>query len=140
MDRLVLANQSHIEGQFRENSNILLPPYLRLYLGGSNSLRGFSQSSVGPELADGTEQGGHFLLLNNFELRYYLSYSINFVLLFDTGNLWLESGMIKLATLKNSTGAGIRYRSRFGLFRLDFAHPLNSGLPGRFHIGFGQAF
>lgn len=139
-DRLVLANQSTGGALLRTRPSQGLPSYLRYYLGGSASLRGFSQSSVGPENPDGTAQGGHFIFLNNFELRYYHSYSFNFVLLFDTGNLWLDSGMIKLATLKNTAGIGIRYRSRFGLFRLDYAVPLNTDGSGRFHVGFGQAF
>lgn len=138
--RLVMANRTSLSAQFRTDTRETLPSYLRLFLGGSGSLRGFGQNRVGPKNPDGSSQGGHFLLLNNFEIRYYLSYRFNFVLLFDTGNLWLDAGMIKLATLKNSTGAGFRFRSRFGLFRLDYAVPVAQGFPGRFHFGFGQAF
>jgi len=138
--RAVIAIQTRFGAQWRSNSKQDLPPYLRFYLGGSNSLRGFKQSNVGAKNEDGSAAGGHFLLLNNLELRYYLSYKFNFVLLFDTGNLWLDSRMIKLAALNKSLGFGIRYRSRFGLFRLDYANPINSQKSGRFHIGFGQAF
>jgi len=140
--QFVIANKisvSSIESDKPEN----LPSYLRLFLGGSGSLRGFPERSVGPKNEDGSAQGGNFLFLNNFEIRYYLSYAFNLVAFFDAGNIWLKRQTTRLNNFKYSTGIGARLRTKYGLFRLDFGLRLNE-FPdkyiGKVHFGFGQSF
>ena len=140
--QFVFANKitlGSIESKIPEN----VPSYLRLFLGGSGSLRGFPERSVGPKNLDGSAQGGNFLFLNNFEIRYYLSYSFNIVTFFDTGNIWLKRETARWNTLKYSSGIGARLRTKFGFFRLDFGLRLNE-FPekyiGKIHFGFGQSF
>ncbi|MGD9487049.1 MAG: outer membrane protein assembly factor [Calditrichaceae bacterium] len=141
--QFVLANRISVSGQFFYGNQEELPSYMRLYLGGSTSLRGYSESSVGPKNDDGSAQGGYYSFVDNIEMRYYLSYNTNIVLFMDTGNLWLAEEMIKLNTLKYTTGLGLRVHSRFGLFRLDYGVRItdfDQNSPGRLHFGFGQAF
>jgi len=106
-------------------------------------LRGFPERSVGPKNEDGSAQGGNFLFLNNFEIRYYLSYAFNLVAFFDAGNIWLKRQTTRLNNFKYSTGIGARLRTKYGLFRLDFGLRLNE-FPdkyiGKVHFGFGQSF
>ena len=140
--QVVIANKisiSTIESDKSEN----IPSYLRLFLGGSGSLRGFPERSIGPRNPDGSAQGGSFSFLNNFELRYYLSYSFNLVTFFDVGNIWLSRESGRISSLNYSSGIGGRLRTKFGFFRLDFGLQLNE-FPekyiGKVHFGFGQSF
>ena len=114
-----------------------------MFFGGSGSLRGFPERSVGPKNTDGSAQGGNFLFLNNFEIRYYLSYAFNLVTFFDAGNIWLKRNTARLNNFKYSSGIGARWRTKYGFFRLDFGLRLNE-FPdkyiGKLHFGFGQSF
>ena len=140
--QVVLANKITM-GSIESNNPKNVPSYLRLFLGGSGSLRGFPERSIGPKNTDGSAQGGNFLYFNNFEIRYYLSYTFNMVTFFDMGNIWLSRETAMLNTLKYSTGIGGRLRTKFGFFRLDFGLRLNE-FPekyiGKIHFGFGQSF
>jgi outer membrane translocation and assembly module TamA len=141
--KIVLAQQISA-GSIELNTDIeSLPSYLRFFLGGSGSVRGFPLRSLGPRNEDGSAAGGNFLLLGNFEIRYYLSYNLSIVSFLDAGNVWIERKNAKLSTLNLASGAGIRYRTQFGLFRLDFGVRLSDFLEknwGRIHFGFGQSF
>lgn len=140
--QLVVANKISI-GSIETGKPESIPSYLRLFLGGSGSLRGYSERSVGPKNPDGSATGGNFLLLNNFELRYYLSYNFNLIGFVDTGNIWKMRSAVNLNSLNWSSGFGARYRTKFGFFRLDFGLQLNE-VPdkyiGKIHFGFGQSF
>ena len=140
--QFVIANKINI-GSIESGDPSSIPSYLRLFLGGSGSLRGYPERSVGPKNPDGSAQGGNFLFLNNFEIRYYLSYKFNLVGFVDTGNIWEKRIAARINTLYWSSGLGARYRTKFGFFRLDFGLQLNE-LPekyiGKIHFGFGQSF
>ena len=140
--QIVVANKINV-GLIESTNPENVPSYLRLFLGGSGSLRGFPERSVGPKNPDGSAQGGNFSFLNNFELRYYLSYAFNLVTFFDAGNIWLKRDTAEINSLKYSSGIGARWRTKFGFFRLDFGLQLNE-FPekyiGRVHFGFGQSF
>jgi len=140
--QIVLANKLTV-GSIESGNPENVPSYLRLFLGGSGSLRGFPERSVGPKNPDGSAKGGNFLFLNNFEIRYYLSYAFNLVTFFDAGNIWLERQTSRINNLKYSSGIGVRLRTKYGFFRLDFGLRLNE-FPdkyiGKVHFGFGQSF
>ena len=140
--QIVLANKISV-GSIESDNPENIPSYLRLFFGGSGSLRGFPERSVGPKNTDGSAQGGNFLFLNNFEIRYYLSYAFNLVTFFDAGNIWLKRNTARLNNFKYSSGIGARLRTKYGFFRLDFGLRLNE-FPdkyiGKLHFGFGQSF
>jgi outer membrane protein insertion porin family len=126
-----------------KNSIENFPSYLRFFLGGSGGVRGFAERSLGPQNPDGSRQGGNFLYLYNFEIRYYLGYNLNIVTFFDAGNVWLENKHATIHGLNYSAGTGIRLRTYFGFFRLDFGIKLSDFSTenlGRVHFGFGQSF
>jgi outer membrane protein insertion porin family len=140
--QIVIANKINL-GSIESRNPESVPSYLRLFLGGSGSLRGFPERSIGPKNTDGSAQGGNFLFFNNFEIRYYLSYAFNLVTFLDAGNIWLKRDTAEINSLKYSSGIGARWRTKFGFFRLDFGLQLNE-FPekyiGRVHFGFGQSF
>lgn len=143
LTRLIVLANKITSGLIDSASPENIPSYLRLFMGGSGSLRGYAERSVGPKNTDGSAQGGNFLFLNNFEFRFYLSYAFNLVTFFDVGNIWLKPKLGRVNSLKYSTGLGIRWRTKFGFFRVDFGLQLNefpNKYLNRIHFGFGQSF
>ncbi len=112
----------------------------RFYAGGSNSVRGYSENSLGPRLnvddpgaidpktaaLRGNAQGGEALLLTNVELRFPLWKRIKLggVLFLDGGNVWENRSDITLddfVPVRDMEGGGYtgenvtKYRYSFGL-------------------------
>lgn len=109
-----------------------LPPSVRFFAGGDNSVRGYSFESLGPE-EDGNVIGGKRLLTGSLELDAYVRPNWSMALFVDTGSAFN-------ATPEFSTGVGlgVRWYSPLGPLRLDLAHPLDgSGRSVRFHISLG---
>jgi outer membrane translocation and assembly module TamA len=73
------------------------------------------------------------------------------VLFVDAGNVWAESGGIRLDDLRYAVGPGLRYQTPIGPFRFDFGYQLNpndalvvNGQSNfrrwRVHFSIGQAY
>lgn len=84
------------------------------------------------------------------EIRFPIAGAVGAVVFVDAGNVWEDAWALSLDVHSNA-GVGVRYRSRFGLLRLDFAHQLTTvaglrvdGKPEdrrwRMHFGIGHAF
>ena len=87
--------------------------------------------------------GGNFLFVYNFELRYYFNYNVSLIGFLDTVELAKNSINAKFSSLYYSTGLGVRVRTNFGIFRLDYGIKLNKFSfkdMGKIHFGFGQSF
>ncbi len=123
-----------------------IPINERFYLGGSTTIRGYTQDSVGPSAIgpDGNPvpQGGASMAVFNAELRFNPSEGFGFVLFGDAGNVW--SGQdIMLDDLRASFGAGIRYGTPVGPLRIDYGkkiHRRPGESPGELHFNIGHTF
>jgi outer membrane translocation and assembly module TamA len=85
------------------------------------------------------------------EIRAALRGKFGMVLFLDAGNVWSDSGGIRLDDLRYAVGSGIRYQTPIGPFRFDFGYQLNP-IPGllvngspqtrqwRLHFSIGQAY
>ena len=66
------------------------------------------------------------------------------VLIYDVGGNWEHLNDVKIPKdLQNSVGAGIRFRAKWFVARLDYGYPLNKNKEkreGRFHFGAGVPF
>lgn len=114
----------------------------RFKLGGSTTVRGYTQDSIGPVGADGTPQGGDSMVVFNAELRIPIAGSFGLVLFTDAGNVWKDQA-IRINDLRSSYGAGIRYNTPIGPLRIDYGqkiHRLPGESPGELHFNIGHTF
>jgi len=128
----------------RETSEV--PLHERFYLGGSTTVRGYNQDSVGPSSIGPDGQpiplGGASMAVFNAELRLNPSEGFGFVLFSDAGNVWSGQEIV-LDDLRASFGAGIRYGTPVGPLRIDYGQKIHrrpGESPGELHFNIGHAF
>ena len=111
-----------------------LPPSLRYFAGGDQSVRGYDYQTLGPRDASGEVIGGRYLLVGSLELERHIRGNWRAALFLDTGNAvdgWNES-------LKQGAGVGLRWETPIGLVRVDLASALSEdGSPWRLHLTLG---
>jgi outer membrane protein insertion porin family len=122
----------------RSNGNKDLPLFERYFLGGINSVRGFTERSLAPRAPSGCDTngqnctstdviGGDKAVVVNTELLFPImeSYGVRGVAFFDMGNAFSESQSFSFGDLRRSIGAGVRWMSPFGPLRVELGFPLN---------------
>lgn len=111
-----------------------LPPSVRFFAGGDDSIRGFDYESLGPKDDLGNVIGGSNLLIASVEYERLLRgnfYGLAFV---DAGNAF-DSTDVDAAV---GAGLGLKWLSPVGPLRFYLAHPLNkSDRSVRVHIRLG---
>lgn len=132
-----------------------IPANIRLYAGGTNSVRGYDRWQLGPKrstVGGLVPDGGRSLLVFNTEWRQDASNMIQGLSMnafFDGGQVWRQTQEYGLRDLRYSIGAGLGYASFLGPIRMDVGYKLNptrqdleSSLLGHFglHISIGQTF
>jgi outer membrane protein insertion porin family len=120
-----------------------VPLHERYLAGGSNTVRGYTQDSVGPKGTDGkTPTGGDSMAIFNAELRTNPGGGFGLVFFTDAGNVWKGQAIV-LDDLRAAYGAGIRYNTPVGPLRLDYGQKINRKAgesPGELHVNIGHAF
>lgn len=114
-----------------------LPPSLRFYAGGDQSVRGYGYKRIGPEDAAGNVIGGRYLFTYSLEVEKEIFENWGASIFFDSGtatNTWDE------LTMHNGAGVGIRWNASFGQVRLDLAKPLDEENSWRIHFNIGADF
>ncbi len=116
----------------------------RFFLGGQNSVRGYSLDDLGPKDSTGEPIGGNYMINFNTELRHPMYRSIKGVVFLDTGSLWLDQAPFDDVTLRASAGLGLRWSSPIGPLSLDYGYKLNPATEEedkfRIHFSIGHAF
>lgn len=97
-----------------------LPPSLRFYAGGDQSVRGYAYKSIGPLDASGTVIGGRYLMVGSMEVERKVDEMWSVAAFYDTGQAMDRMNF----NLKKSVGVGGRITLPFGQIRLDVAVPL----------------
>jgi outer membrane protein insertion porin family len=131
----------------------VVPIHERFYLGGSTTVRGYTQDTVGPTSLDGTPTGGSSMWLLNAELRMMPSGGFGFVLFSDMGRVWIDqheqAGLSAnqpdqfRPPARASYGAGIRYGTPIGPLRIDYGQKIHrrpGESPGEIHFNIGHTF
>ena len=101
-----------------------LPPTLRYYAGGDQSVRGYGYRTIGPLDADGNVVGGKNLLVYSLELERALFDEWSAAVFYDCGGA--SDGWTDI-TMKSGAGVGVRWKAPFGQVRLDLAKALDDG-------------
>ena len=110
-----------------------LPPSLRYFAGGTDTVRGYNHNSLGPHDANEKDIGGDTLLALGGELEWLLFERFGWALFWDGGNAYDEwSG-----SLAQGVGSGPRWRSPIGMVRVDLAWPLGRSGGPVFHLAIG---
>ena len=119
----------NLTSDFRE-----LPPTIRFFAGGDQSVRGFKYRSLGPRDDAGVLIGGSGLLALSAEIEQRLLERWGIAVFYDVGN-----AMNSLSSrLEQGAGLGLRWLSPVGLVRVDGALAISQpGTPFRLHLAIG---
>ncbi len=98
-----------------------LPPSVRLFAGGDESVRGFDYNSLGPTDADGNVVGGNNLLVASIEYERHLTGNFYGAMFVDAGNAFNDTDF----SAEVGAGLGIKWRSPLGPLRLYLGYPVS---------------
>ena len=112
----------------------------RFFAGGANSVRGYRNDSLGPQVA-GIPVGGEGMLIFNQEFRFPIYKWFRGVTFVDAGNVFPDPSSITF-DLDVGVGAGLRLATPVGLIRLDLGYPMSGTgtKSARWYFSIGQAF
>jgi outer membrane protein insertion porin family len=148
-----LVGAAHGEFNYADGySGDVLPIFERYFMGGPNSLRGYTIRDIGPKDSTGDPVGGTQSLLFNLELQYPITKSFRAFTFYDRGNVFGDGTDItttrediNLADMRSSIGAGIRFISPFGPIGFAYGYKLDrdeqdQNKVGEFHFTAGSGF
>ena len=100
-------------------SGKVLPFYKRLFGGGSGSVRGFGNKTLGPLYPNGKAKGGELAILGSTNLitpAFFFEDNdkMRMSAFIDAGNIYEKSSNIKLGDIRMSAGFGFAYLSPIG--------------------------
>ena len=158
LPRWVLAGRIRYDTIQETEDTDIIPINKRLFLGGTNTVRGYSYQKLGPLDAAGNPLGGQSAINGNVELRYPIFKKISGVVFVDMGFVGADPFIVNSDGLRFTSGAGLRYNTPIGPLRLDFGYKLNPPTLGdvavtpvpnpdddiedqwKIHFSIGQAF
>jgi translocation and assembly module TamA len=134
--RLSLHTRAKVGVTFLSDPLSDLPPSLRFFAGGDQSVRGYAYQSLGPFDANGQVEGGKHLLEGSVELERALSQDWGVSVFYDAGNAFNSLNDIRFA---QSAGVGLHYFTPVGALSLSLARQIGVNDPG-FRIVFTVGF
>ena len=121
-----------------------VPIYDRLYLGGSNNLRGFAFRDVGPRDRNGEPLGGQSMARFTAELTIPVIKNVRAALFYDTGIVNVQPYDFNTDDhLASDVGVGVRLDLPVGPIRIDYGIPIEKdgrGSGGHFNFNVGYQF
>lgn len=117
-NRLILRGSA---GHIWSDDFAALPPQLRFFAGGDQSVRGYGYQSIGPENSAHRVIGGVNLLVASATVEHYFTRNWGIATFIDAGNAFDAIDYHP----KLGTGVGVRWRSPVGMIRLDLGTPIH---------------
>ncbi|NOX32517.1 MAG: outer membrane protein assembly factor BamA, partial [Deltaproteobacteria bacterium] len=139
------AKAGYLDDRSNNNTDI---DYVRFYLGGMNSIRGFDKFDIsGKRAGDTKNRGGEKFLQFNAEITFPLTekYKMAGVFFYDRGDVYRTSESFDIGDQFSSFGTGVRWNSPVGPLRVEYAWVIDgknikkSG-EGQFEFSVGASF
>ncbi|QIA62353.1 BamA/TamA family outer membrane protein [Vibrio astriarenae] len=108
-----------------------LPPSLRFFAGGDNSIRGYGYESVSPTDDSGALTGAKYIVTSSLEYQYRVTGNWWGAVFYDIGDAFNDT-----PEWHDGAGVGIRWVSPVGPIRFDFAWGLHESAKDDFRIHF----
>ena len=114
-----------------------VPPSVRFYAGGDNSVRGFDFRSISPRNDEGDTVGGQYLLTGSVEYNWRWRPTWRPAIFVDAGSAFTDTNDVSPAI---GVGIGMRWISPVGPVRFDIANGISEpDKPFRIHLTLGAA-
>lgn len=141
-----IVSRLDLAANITNESNLAqIPPSLRYFAGGDQSIRGYSYNELGPSIDSVNDEGeivrevvgGRYLMVGSIEYQYYVTPTWRVATFIDAGNAF-DVNQIEAIT---SVGAGIHWISPIGPVKFDVGVGLKEtdtiSRPWRIHITMG---
>ncbi|MDQ3268962.1 MAG: autotransporter assembly complex protein TamA [Pseudomonadota bacterium] len=117
-----------------------IPPSLRFFAGGDNSIRGYGWREVGPRIISASGKqfalGGKNVATASIEFERYFTQRWGAAVFVDSGTAFNDT-----PDWRTGVGVGVRWRSPVGPVQLDIAHGLDDpDSPFELYLGIGTGF
>src|SRR5437867_5979777 len=118
-----------------------VPIFERLFLGGSNNLRGFPFREVGPQDSNGEPTGGKSMARSTVELTFPIIEKARGAIFYDTGFVNDSQWSFGFNHIASDIGVGLRLDLPIGPLRLDHGYPIQrDGYNGGGHFNFNVGY
>jgi outer membrane protein insertion porin family len=121
-----------------------VPIFDRDFLGGPDTLRGFSYRKVGPKDINNQPIGGNTYVNGTAEYSVPIIERVRGAVFFDIGNVYQDAYDFSFGDLKSDAGIGVRLNLPIGPLRLDYGYPImtdsSSGRTGKIQFSVGYQF
>lgn len=121
-----------------------VPIFDRLYLGGSNNLRGFKFRDVGPKDENDDPVGGNSMARFTAEYTYPIIDRVRGAVFYDAGYVNTGSYEFSPNNVSSDVGIGLRLDLPIGPIRIDYGYPVEAGdatsKKGHFNFNIGYQF
>src|SRR5881398_109728 len=122
-DTILLINgEAATVSQWGNGNNV--PIFERLYLGGSNNLRGFPFREVGPQDENGEPLGGKSMWRTTIEWTFPIIEKARGAIFYDTGFVNSDQWSFGFNHIASDIGVGLRLDLPIGPLRLDYGYPI----------------
>jgi outer membrane protein assembly complex protein YaeT len=153
---VVLAGRVYVQTIKGIQGSTFIPAFKRLYLGGSDTVRGYAYQELPPLDSGGNPIGGQSAFNASVEARFPIYKALSGVTFLDTGLLDTDPFRLNFSDMRYTCGIGLRYDTVIGPIRVDLGYKINPptgkdigdavnpdeiiGDRWRLYINIGQAF
>jgi outer membrane protein insertion porin family len=118
-----------------------VPIFERLFLGGSNNLRGFPFREIGPKDEFGEPKGGKSMARATIEWTFPIIEKARGAIFYDTGFVNSSPWSFGFNNIASDVGIGLRLDLPIGPLRLDYGYPvMRNGYNGGGHFNFNVGY